>query len=157
MGDILGIRVTHSPFLIPPDEGRLSSMNRTLRGNDRGPPEMKDSRSWPEPMWQSPWRVALIASSSWSHAFLTEKNHWLWPDVESERHRFEELRDADYDAWSKLTTAAIEDAGQQELLNWLCLAGAMAELGYKPDIVDYIESYIFNSNKCIALFKPYAS
>ena len=34
---------------------------------------------------ESPWRVALIASSSWSHAFLTEKNHWLWPDVESDR------------------------------------------------------------------------
>ena len=28
-------------------------------------------------MQESPWRVALIASSSWSHAFLTEKNWWL--------------------------------------------------------------------------------
>ena len=40
----------------------------------------------------SPWRVALIASSSWSHAFLTEKNWWLHCDVDSDRERFEELK-----------------------------------------------------------------
>ena len=27
----------------------------------------------------SPYRVALVASSSWSHAFLTAKNNYLWP------------------------------------------------------------------------------
>ena len=47
----------------------------------------------------------------------------------------------------------IEDAGQQELLNWMCIAGAMQELGHQPQILDYVESYIFNSNKCVALFK----
>ena len=30
---------------------------------------------------KSPWRVVLMASSSWSHSFLTEKNYQLWPDV----------------------------------------------------------------------------
>lgn len=102
----------------------------------------------------SPWRVALVASSSWSHAFLTEKNHWLWPDMEADRARFEELRAGDYDAWRQVSTAQIEAAGQQELLNWMCLAGAMAELGRKPQVLDYIETYVFNSNKCLALFKP---
>lgn len=102
----------------------------------------------------SPWRVALIASSSWSHAFLTQKNHWLWPDIESDRARFEELRDGNYDAWRRVSTAEIEEAGQQELLNWMCLAGAMAELDRKPEILDYIETYVFNSDKCMALFKP---
>ncbi len=29
----------------------------------------------------SPWRVAMIASSSWSHAFLTEKTWWVHPDM----------------------------------------------------------------------------
>ena len=103
---------------------------------------------------ESPWRVALIGSSSWSHAFLTEKNYWLWPDVESDRARFEELAIGDYDAWRRLTTPQIEDAGQQELLNWMCLAGAMDELGRKPEIIDYYETYIFNSDKCLAVFKP---
>jgi len=103
---------------------------------------------------QSPWRVALIASSSWSHAFLTDKHHWLWPDVQSDRERYEELRAGDYAAWRSLTTAQIEDAGQQEMLNWMCLAGAMEELGHRLEIVDYIETYIFNSSKCMALMKP---
>ena len=102
----------------------------------------------------SPWRVAVIASSSWSHAFLTEKNYWLWPDMESDRARFEELRAGDYHAWAKVSTKEIEDAGQQELLNWACLLGAMAELDRKPEVLDYIETYVFNSNKCMALWKP---
>ena len=102
----------------------------------------------------SPWRVAVVASSSWSHAFLTSRNHWLWPDIESDRARFEELRAADYSAWRKVTTPEIEAAGQQEMLNWMCLAGAMEELGRKPEVIDYIETYVHNSDKCLALFKP---
>jgi hypothetical protein len=102
----------------------------------------------------TPWRVAMIASSSWSHAFLTEKTIWLHPDMEGDRARFEELRRADWSAWRNLTTAQIEASGQQEMLNWMCLAGAMEELGRKPQIVDWIESWTNNSNKCLALFKP---
>ena len=102
---------------------------------------------------ESPWRVALIASSSWSHAFLTAKNFWLWPDIESDRARFEELKAGDYDAWRRLSTPQIEAAGQQELLNWMCLAGAMEELGRKAQIIDYVETYVFNSNKCLVVFK----
>jgi hypothetical protein len=98
--------------------------------------------------------VALVASSSWSHAFLTGKNHWLWPDMEADRALFEELRAGDYDAWRRVSTAQLEAAGQQELLNWMCLAGAMDELERKPEILDYIETYVFNSNKCLAIFKP---
>ena len=30
---------------------------------------------------------------------------------------------------------------------------AMDALGRKPEIIDYVESYLFNSNKCFALFK----
>ncbi len=36
----------------------------------------------------------------------------------------------------------------------MCLAGAMSELGRKPEIVDYYETYIFNSTKCLAVFQP---
>lgn len=102
----------------------------------------------------SPWRVATIASSSWSHAFLTEKNHWLHPDIEADRARLEEFRNADWDAWRRLTLDQIEESGQQELLNWMCLAGAMEELGRKPEIIDWVESWVCNSNKCFALFRP---
>jgi hypothetical protein len=101
---------------------------------------------------ESPWRVALIGSSSWSHAFLCERNHWLYPDVASDRARFEELRDGHFDRWQTLATADLEAAGQHEFLNWVCLAGAMHALGRKAEIVDYVESYIFNSDKCFAIF-----
>jgi len=100
----------------------------------------------------TPWRVALIASSSWSHAFLTPKNHLLYPDVPGDRALYEALRAADYEAWRTTPLTAIEDSGQQEMLNWMCLAGAMAELGRRPSETTFIESWIFNSNKVFAVF-----
>ncbi len=105
---------------------------------------------------ESPWRVALISSSSWSHAFLTEKNHFLWPDTVSDRARFEELEAGRFARWRELSTSDIEAAGQHEFLNWVCLAGAMHALGRRAEIVDYVESYIFNSDKCFAVFRPAA-
>ena len=103
---------------------------------------------------QSPWRVALIASSSWSHAFLTPKHHLLYPDVAADRAMYETLRAGNYEAWRHTPLAVIEDAGQQEMLNWMCLAGAMAELGRRPDESDFVETYIFNAPKCFAVFRP---
>jgi hypothetical protein len=100
----------------------------------------------------SPYRVALIASSSWSHASLTAKHQRLYPDIAADRARLEDLRSGGFTQWDGLALSAIEDAGQHEILNWVCLAGAMAELGRKAEIVDYVESYLFNSTKCFALF-----
>ena len=102
----------------------------------------------------SPWRVALIASSSWSHAFLTAKNHWIYPDHGGDRTRLEELREGRFAEWRDLTHEEIEDAGQHEFRNWICLAGAMTELGAGVEIVDYMESYVLNSNKCFAVMRP---
>jgi hypothetical protein len=36
----------------------------------------------------------------------------------------------------------------------MCLAGAMAELGHRPDETDFLETYIFNAPKCFAIFRP---
>lgn len=104
-------------------------------------------------MVDSPWRVALIASSSWSHAFLTEKTYHLWPDHDADRMLFAALQAGDYDIWKNRTLAEIEDSGQHEMLNWYCLIGAMAELGRKTDNAVYLESSIMNSNKVIASFE----
>lgn len=101
----------------------------------------------------SPWRVVLMASSSWSHAFLTEKNHWIYPDLQADRVLLEQLRAGDYAAWRDTPLAQMEAAGQQEVLNWMCLAGAMEELGYKASIVDWVETWLFNAPKCLAIFK----
>jgi lipopolysaccharide/colanic/teichoic acid biosynthesis glycosyltransferase len=48
--------------------------------------------------------------------------------------------------------AALEESGQQEMLNWMCLAGAMSELGRRPDAAAFVQTYIFNSSKCFAAF-----
>jgi hypothetical protein len=103
---------------------------------------------------KSPWRVALIASSSWSHAFLTPKHYLLYPDVEGDRALYDALQAGDYKTWRERPLSAIEDSGQQEVLNWMCLVGAMNELGRRPTETSYVQSYIFNSNKCFAVFEP---
>ncbi len=103
---------------------------------------------------KSPYRVALIASSSWSHAFLHDKAWRLYPDLAADRALYDALRNGDFERWRDTSLAEVEASGQQEMLNWFCLAGAMAELRRKPDWTDYIESHAFNSNKCFAIFHP---
>jgi hypothetical protein len=105
-------------------------------------------------MQDSPWRVALIASSSWSHAFLTDKNYQLYPDIDADRRLYDALKAGDYDTWRSTSLASIEESGQQEMLNWFCLAGAMEALGRRPDYCEYVESWAFNSGKCFAIFNP---
>ena len=72
-------------------------------------------------------RVALVASAGWSHANLTDATWRMRPDVDSDRVLFDALQDKDYALWHGYTTADIERAGQQEVLNWFCLLGAMEE------------------------------
>jgi hypothetical protein len=50
-----------------------------------------------------------------------------------------------------------EDAGQQESLNRVCVAGAMHELPQKVELLDYLETYIFNSGMCLAMDRPQRS
>jgi hypothetical protein len=102
----------------------------------------------------SPWRVALIASSSWSHGSLTRKHQRLYPDVAADRARLADLETGRFAQWDQIDVQQMDESGQHEMLNWVCLAGAMAELGQPAEIVDYVESYVFNSSKCFALFRP---
>ena len=106
-------------------------------------------------MKASPWRTVLMASSSWSHSFLTEKHYQLWSDVDADKVLYQALIAGDYDTWRAYRTKQIEDSGQHELLNWFCLMGAMEELGYrKPDKSVFLESYAF---VCCAVFAYYHS
>lgn len=99
----------------------------------------------------SPYRVAIVGSASWSHAFLTPKNHGFYPDVASDRERAAELRESRHREWGNLSLEVLRDAGQHELLNWVCMAGAMADA--KAEVVAYAETYIFNSTKVVALLR----
>jgi len=96
---------------------------------------------------ESPYRIAFIASSSWSHAFMTRKNYLLFPDMEADKKLYADLVAGEFASWRERTLEQIEDSGQQEVLNWVCLAGAFHELGTKPDFAHFHETYLFNSPK----------
>jgi len=103
---------------------------------------------------ESPYRVALIASSGWSHAFLTPKNNYLFPDTPADLRMFEALNRCDWDAWRGLSAASVEDSGQQEILNWSCLTGAMSALGLAPKETGFLDTWIFNSSKAFLIAPP---
>jgi len=99
----------------------------------------------------SPWRVALVGSSSWSHAFLTAKHDGMYPDVQADRRLYQDMCAGDLRSWRDLKLENLHAAGQHELLNWVCLAGAME--GHVPEVLAYSETYLFNSDKAVVLFR----
>jgi hypothetical protein len=139
--------------------GYRANLSAPLGEGDLDPPSPSPARclkvgaATAQVFLESPWRVALVASSSWSHAFLTDKHHQLYPDVDADRRLFEALKTGRYDVWRSVPLSAIEQSGHQELLNWFCLVGAMEALGRTPDLCDYVESWAMNSSKCFATFK----
>ncbi len=100
----------------------------------------------------SPWRVALIASSSWSHAFLCDKTWRLRPDTPGDRRLYQAMCAGDFEAWRTTSLAEIEDAGQQEVLNWFALMGAVEALGARLAWSHWVETDVFNSNKVFAIY-----
>jgi len=140
--------------------GYRSSLATPLGEDDLDPPSPSPKRcmevgaATARALRESPWRVAMIASSSWSHAFLTDKHHQLYPDIEADRRLYQALAVGDYETWRNVPLSAIEESGQQEMLNWYMLAGAMEALGRKPDECEFVETWSFNSDKCFAVFKP---
>jgi hypothetical protein len=138
--------------------GGAAKFGQTPRPEDLDPPSPSPTRCFDlgaataRVLKKSPYRVAVIASSSWSHAFLHDKAWRLYPDMQSDRAFYEALQSGRYSHWRETPLSAVEDSGQQEMLNWFCLAGAMAELNRTPSWSVFIESYLFNSNKCFAIF-----
>jgi hypothetical protein len=101
---------------------------------------------------ESPHRVCIVASSSWSHAFLVDRAWHLRPDIESDSRLYDALVRGDIDAWRAITSQDIAASGQQEMLNWFCLLGAMTELGIPLSWSAFVQTYVFNSDKCFAIF-----
>jgi hypothetical protein len=139
-------------------QGYMESLENPIPNDRLDPPSPSPRRCFDlgaacaRALRASPWRVALLASSSWSHAFMTRKHSFLYPDTAADRRLYEALRDGDHAAWRAVTLADIEASGQQELLNWFCLVGAMAELGRKPNYASFVETNIMNSNKVTAIY-----
>lgn len=97
-------------------------------------------------------RVAYVASSSWSHAFLVDKAWHLRPDTEADQVFYDAMVADDLAVWETATGRQIVEAGQHEMLNWFCLLGAMRELGLTLHWSDWVTTDIFNSNKAFALY-----
>lgn len=97
-------------------------------------------------------RVAMVASSSWSHAFLCDRLWHLRPDTPADRRLYDALAAGDLDTWRAVTSEEIVDAGQHEMLNWFCLLGAVTEAGLPLRWSELVETDVFNSNKCFAVY-----
>lgn len=138
--------------------GRITPFADIRAGEDLDPPGptprrcFEFGRAVAQTVVESGRRVALVASSSWSHAFLHDKAWHLWPDTDSDRQLYLALVERDDDAWLRRTGRQIVDDGQHEILNWYCLLGAMRELGLDLTWSDLVTTEIFNSNKAFALF-----
>jgi hypothetical protein len=100
---------------------------------------------------ESPYRTVIVGSASWSHASLTALHGHLWPDVDADRACLEQLRHGKFAAWRDLDAARLQASGQHEMRNWICLAGAME--GRQADVLAWAETYVFNSSKCVAVFR----
>ena len=101
---------------------------------------------------RSPWRVALMASSSWSHAFLCDHTWRIRPDISADRNLYQALESNNLDVWSSLTLEDLEHAGQQEMLSWCALVGAVKATQATLEWSMFVESYCFNSNKVFAVW-----
>lgn len=140
--------------------GGRPAFDRELKASDLDPPAPTPRRLFDlgaavaRIASASPWRVALLASSGWSHAFLTEKTHFLYPDTPADRRLYEALKNGDYQFWRHYPATAVEESGQQEVLNWMCLAGALQSLGRVARETAFIDTWIFNSSKCFLIAPP---
>ena len=64
------------------------------------------------------------------------------------------LTDGGHLVHARALERALEAAGHHEMLNWHVLTGAMSVLKRKPVVADYVETFIFQSDKCFAAFPP---
>lgn len=140
--------------------GGLPSFDKVVAEEDLDPPAPTPGRLFDlggaiaRALKDMPGRVALIASSGWSHAFLTAKNYYLHPDTEADRRMYDALKDGDFDTWRNYTGRQVEESGQQEILNWSCLVGALKELGQEPTEMGFVDTWIFNSSKVFLVAPP---
>jgi hypothetical protein len=100
-----------------------------------------------------PERIAFVASSSWSHAFLADKLWHIRPDTAADERLYEAMISRDFDALAKVTSQEVVDAGQHEILNWFCMLGAVDELGLERNWSELVTTDIFNSNKVFAVYE----
>ncbi len=81
--------------------------------------------------WDSDLRVAVIASGGLTHFVIDET---------VDRTFLQALQDGDMAPVEALGEGVFQD-GTSEIKNWLPLASAMRETGFKPELIDYVPCY----------------
>jgi hypothetical protein len=141
--------------------GGMPAFDRVVADTDLDPPAPTPRRLFDlgaataRILAESPYRVALLASSGWSHAFLTAKNYFLYPDTPADRRMYDAMCASDYQTWRNYSGTDVEDSGQQEILNWMCLVGALSALQRKPQETGFVDTWIFNSSKAFLIAPPH--
>lgn len=97
-------------------------------------------------------RVAFIASSSWSHAFLTDALWHIRPDTAADRWLYQLMVEGRFDELAAVSGRDVVAAGQHEMLNWFCLFGAVQELDLQRRWSTMVTTDVFNSNKPFGIF-----
>ena len=83
-------------------------------------------------------RIAVVASSSWSHSFLAHKFQCRAIDVETDRRYLEWVRRGQGSKLGELTPEELQQSGDHEILNWIITLGIV---GDRPaEIVDVLET-----------------
>ena len=96
-------------------------------------------------------RVAVVASSSWSHHFLTHKFNLCEFDEAFDRRNLELLRRGEGSKLAELTPEEIQESGDHEFLNWIIALGV---LGDRPaEIVDVLDAQSQVSFKVFAIWE----
>ncbi len=84
-------------------------------------------------------RVAVVASSSWSHSFLAHKFQCCAIDIEFDRKILELVREGKGSRLAEITPEELHQSGDHELLNWIIALGAIGDT--PAQIVDVLESH----------------
>ena len=71
-----------------------------------------------------------------------------------DRMMYKAMVEGDFDTWRNYPAAQVEESGQQEILNWMPLMGALKELGRSDFETDFVDTWIFNSSKSFLISKP---
>jgi aromatic ring-opening dioxygenase catalytic subunit (LigB family) len=96
-------------------------------------------------------RVAVVASSSWSHSFLTQKFWRCAFDQEFDRRNLERIREGKGSQLADLTPKEIQESGDHEFLNWIVALGV---LGDRPaEIVAAQASYVSTAFRVWAVWE----
>jgi hypothetical protein len=88
---------------------------------------------------------------------LCDRTWRLHPDTPADRRLYRAFVEGDWATWRQVGLDDIEAAGQQELLNWFVLAGAMEQAEAALTWSTFVETGIFNTNKVFACFDTVAS